>query len=89
MCQCGPVTLEDTSEVFFVEASLVVWLFVVLDQGSIITDKARNEGTDFPVMQPTSLYVLTKYTGVKHVDQEPNTNQIYCVVLKVRFSSES
>ena len=44
MRQCGPVTLEDASEVFLVKASLVVWVFIAFAQGSIIPDKARNKG---------------------------------------------
>lgn len=44
MCQCGPMTLKDAREVFFVKASLVVWMIIALDQGSIVTDKARNKG---------------------------------------------
>lgn len=44
MRQCGPVTFNDVMEVFFVKAALVVWMFVSVDQGSIITDEAPNEG---------------------------------------------
>lgn len=44
MSQGGPVALKDAREVFFVKASLVVWVIVAFDQGSIVTDHARNKG---------------------------------------------